>query len=354
MARVEGLCASIATVIMCACERIVMDNTSFCMIHNCWTQVQGDSNELRKQADVMDKMNEVMMSFYKSKFDLTEEELKALMDAETWFSGSEAKDFKLNCEVIEGQSEYKIAASISEKHFKNIPKRVLEMKNKAEETLKEEIVEEVTEEKQEQELAPEEEKKVEEVVEEVTKDETTEEQPEEEPVEEEKTTEELKKEIETLTARVAELEKENEDLKSKCGEEKAEEVVEEEEEKKVEQEDDEVLNKAQVQARISGIQSSMQKQINDFKSQLKAKEEELINAKADVTRLTESLEKTSKELSEMASAFEEKQAALDKLNSNVNAQAEELPTFEEGLKKCSSPAEKVAFIRSGKYTRQVV
>ena len=158
-ARVEGLCASIATVIMCACERIVMDNTSFCMIHNCWTQVQGDSNELRKQADVMDKMNEVMMSFYKSKFDLTEEELKSLMDAETWFSGSEAKDFKLNCEVIEGQSEYKIAASISEKHFKNIPKRILEMKNKAEnvsaeETLKEEIVEEVTEEKQEQELAP--------------------------------------------------------------------------------------------------------------------------------------------------------------------------------------------------------
>lgn len=253
-ARVEGLCASIATVIMCACERIVMDDTSFIMIHNCWSMVQGDSNELRKQADVMDKMNDVMMSFYKSKFDLNEEELKALMDAETWFSGSEAKNFKLNCEVIEGQSEYKIAASISEKHFKNIPKRVLEMKNKAEnvsaeETLKEEIVEEVTEEKQEQELAPEEEKKVEEVVEEVNKDETTEEQPEEEVVEEEKTPEELKKEIETLTARVAELEKENEELKANCVK-KAEETTEE----KVEEE---VVTKAEADKRVSGMQASM-------------------------------------------------------------------------------------------------
>ena len=51
----------------------------------------------------------------------------------------------------------------------------------------------------------------------------------------------------------------------------------------------------------------------------------------------------------MASTLKEKQQALDKLNANVNAQAEELPTMEEGLAKCASPAEKVAFIKSGKY-----
>lgn len=100
-AKIEGLCASIATVIMCACEKIILPSTSFVMIHNCWTMVQGDSNELRKQADVMDTMNDVIMSFYKTKFSLTEDELKAMMDAETWFSGEEAKNYNLNCEVVE-------------------------------------------------------------------------------------------------------------------------------------------------------------------------------------------------------------------------------------------------------------
>lgn len=53
----------------------------------------------------------------------------------------------------------------------------------------------------------------------------------------------------------------------------------------------------------------------------------------------------------MASAFEEKQQALAKLNANVNAQAEELPTMNDGLAKCATPAERVAFLKSGRYVR---
>lgn len=53
----------------------------------------------------------------------------------------------------------------------------------------------------------------------------------------------------------------------------------------------------------------------------------------------------------MASALDEKKTALEKLNANVNAQAEEIPTMQEGLAKCASPAEKVAFLKSGKYVR---
>ena len=95
----------------------------------------------------------------------------------------------------------------------------------------------------------------------------------------------------------------------------------------------------------------MQKQINDFQTQLKAKEEELISAKTEITSLTTSLHDTSEELSKVASALEDKNKALERLNSGVNAHAEELPTYEEGLAKCASPAERVAFIKSGKYVR---
>lgn len=82
-----------------------------------------------------------------------------------------------------------------------------------------------------------------------------------------------------------------------------------------------------------------------------AKNEELIKAQTEITSLKDSLEKSASELSAMASALDEKTQALDKLNANVNAHAEELPTYEEGLAKCASPAEKVAFIKSGKYRR---
>lgn len=72
---------------------------------------------------------------------------------------------------------------------------------------------------------------------------------------------------------------------------------------------------------------------------------------ADITSLTNDLKDTSDELLKMTSAFEEKAQALDKLNANVNAHTEELPTMEEGLAKCASPSEKVAFLKSGKYVR---
>lgn len=73
---VEGLAASIASVIMCACDKVVMHESSLVMIHNCWSIVQGDSNIMRKEADTMDIMNDAILSFYRSKFDLSDETLK--------------------------------------------------------------------------------------------------------------------------------------------------------------------------------------------------------------------------------------------------------------------------------------
>ena len=141
-ARVEGICASIATVIMCACDNIVLNDTAFLMIHNCWSVVQGDADTLRKEADVMEKMNEAILSFYRSKFDLTDQELKDYMDAETWFSGAEAENFKLKCEVVKSEQEFKIAACLKKFDFKITPQSIRDMENsdasaKAEEEKKE-------------------------------------------------------------------------------------------------------------------------------------------------------------------------------------------------------------------------
>jgi ATP-dependent Clp protease protease subunit len=60
------------------------------MIHNPWTITMGDSEELRKNADVMDKMKAGIIAAYRQKSHLSEQEISDLMDEETWMTAEEA------------------------------------------------------------------------------------------------------------------------------------------------------------------------------------------------------------------------------------------------------------------------
>ena len=119
-AHVTGIAASMASVIACACSRIAMEEASFMMIHDPWGYTEGNADEMRKQADVLDQMKAVIMSFYRGKFkDRTDEEISALMSDETWYTGNECKENGLDCEVI--ASDIKAAASIVKHTFSKIP-----------------------------------------------------------------------------------------------------------------------------------------------------------------------------------------------------------------------------------------
>ena len=137
------------------------------------------------------------------------------------------------------------------------------------------------------------------------------------------------------------MEKE-EEIKKVDDEVKNEEVVEEKveetqaevvEEAKAEEPKEEMVAKAEVDKRVSGMQSAMAKQMDamkkdyeakiaDFEVQIKAKDEELTKTMALVTSLTDDLKNTSDELSKMTSAFKEKADALDALNGQVNTPKE--------------------------------
>ena len=56
------------------------------MVHNPWTVTMGNAEDLRKDAETLDKMRDAIISFYRAKCDKSEDEIKALMDAETWIS----------------------------------------------------------------------------------------------------------------------------------------------------------------------------------------------------------------------------------------------------------------------------
>lgn len=86
----DGICASGASLIfMVGDERIMPENTML-MIHRASTFAWGNCNELREQADILEKLdNSTVMANYKNHFKGTDEELMELIDKETWLSAEE-------------------------------------------------------------------------------------------------------------------------------------------------------------------------------------------------------------------------------------------------------------------------
>lgn len=87
---IDAICASIATVIACAADRVVMNSNAKFMIHRAWTVAMGNSVEFRSMADILELMDADIASAYADKTDLPEDELLKMMEAETWMSAEQA------------------------------------------------------------------------------------------------------------------------------------------------------------------------------------------------------------------------------------------------------------------------
>lgn len=106
--KVMGVAASAASVIAMAGERVVMPSNSFMMIHNPLTFAYGNADEMRDMADVLDKIAASLVGIYVARTGMSEDEVKALLDAETWLNADEALAKGFATEVID---DLKIAAS---------------------------------------------------------------------------------------------------------------------------------------------------------------------------------------------------------------------------------------------------
>ena len=325
IAHVVSIAASMASVVACACDELIIDSNAFMMIHLPYTCVEGNYEQIRKEADTLELFTKSLVSVYRSKFNLTDEEIIALLQAETWILGDDAETYGLKCTINKVDGELKVAASCKY-GYKNIPRGLKKMDEKTIEEIEKTGDEKMKEEVIKEEPVEQVEKKIEEVEETI-----------EEPKKEEET--EVLEKLAECEKKIEELTKENEELKSKLAEM---ETPKEEEEK---------VSKEECEKRVSGMQASMQKQINNHLNQLKAKDEEIRTVRAELSSLSSKLEEATKELTEKSSALVEKENALAMLNAGVNAPCEELPTMNDGLSKCRTPAEKVAFLKAGKFVR---
>lgn len=89
----DGFACSIASVIFMAGDERVMNEASMLMIHNAWTYAEGNAAQLRKQAEDLEKITQLSIEAYKAHSSLKEDEITALMDAETWILPSEALEY---------------------------------------------------------------------------------------------------------------------------------------------------------------------------------------------------------------------------------------------------------------------
>ena len=95
----DGFACSAASVVFMAGDRRVMQPASLLMIHNAWTVAMGNAAQLRKTADDIETITQASVEAYKKVATISEEEIKALMDAETWILPKDAVGYGFATEI---------------------------------------------------------------------------------------------------------------------------------------------------------------------------------------------------------------------------------------------------------------
>ncbi len=122
---IDGLAASMGSVIALAGEKIVIADNALYMIHNPWSTAYGDARELRKTADTLDKMRQSMLNIYQTKTGLDIDVLSAMVDEETWLNASECIEQGFADEITTGITASASFSADKFKGYKQVPEQLI-------------------------------------------------------------------------------------------------------------------------------------------------------------------------------------------------------------------------------------
>jgi len=108
-AHVDGIAASIASVILMAADEIVVPQNAMIMIHRASAIAIGDAEDMFKMAEALERVENTIVSVYQEKTGLDEDKIKELMAAETWMNAGEALELGFADSI---DAKMSIAASI--------------------------------------------------------------------------------------------------------------------------------------------------------------------------------------------------------------------------------------------------
>ncbi len=122
---IEGIAASIATIIALGADEVVMAENSLFMIHNAWGGSMGEAKDMRKTADTLDKITGELTDIYRKKTGLSYDSLVDMMDEETWLNANEAFSYGFIDTISDS---IKVAAKYDVSKFKNITQEEIQNK----------------------------------------------------------------------------------------------------------------------------------------------------------------------------------------------------------------------------------
>ena len=121
---VDGLAGSIASVIAMAGDEIIIPTNAYLMIHKASTFAYGNADDMLKMATTLETIEEGILNVYETKLKngVKIEEIKQMLDEETWMTGKMAAEY-FDIEVGE---ELKAVASVSDlKNYSKVPENLI-------------------------------------------------------------------------------------------------------------------------------------------------------------------------------------------------------------------------------------
>ena len=116
-AYIEGIAASMGSVIALAADEVVMAENSLFMIHNAWGGAMGEAEDMRKTASILEKISGEIANIYERKTRLSLNRIIEMMDKETWLNAKEAYELGFIDSISDS---IKVAAKYDVSKFKNI------------------------------------------------------------------------------------------------------------------------------------------------------------------------------------------------------------------------------------------
>ena len=140
---IDGVAASIASVIALAGDEIKVPSNAFMMVHKPWVLAMGNSDDLRKMADDLDSLQGGIMTVYKENLSegVEASTMEDMVNKETWLNGDEIAQYFDRVEVIESKQVAACGPEFLERYNK-APSKLLNRKENQSEPPKEKQIDE--------------------------------------------------------------------------------------------------------------------------------------------------------------------------------------------------------------------
>ena len=128
--QIDGACFSAGSVAVCGAHKVRMADNAMFMIHIPWTFMAGESEELRKMADMMDKAFEGIVASYQHRaLSIDDAELRRMINDTTWLTASEAKSHGFVDEVFGEVAPLVNNAALGKilNRYRNVPEAALRL-----------------------------------------------------------------------------------------------------------------------------------------------------------------------------------------------------------------------------------